>query len=169
MTLGLELLPVQKVMSFSIGKWWQNFKAFNQGPGSSSTEPLLKDSSGAISADMEDDIDVQEERDRVISGLTDNTMFYLQNLRKVLKLSFYPSYNGDSPLFFLRVQLFQVYPGCIHHGPKVAVQSLTFSVQAGECFGFLGTNGAGKTTTLSMLSGMFCFFGIWKLVAELLS
>ncbi|KAF4381737.1 hypothetical protein G4B88_002887 [Cannabis sativa] len=42
----------------------------------------------------------------------------------------------------------RVYPG-----GKVAVQSLTFSVQEGECFGFLGTNGAGKTTTLSMLSG----------------
>uniref|UniRef100_A0A1J3IH85 ABC transporter A family member 1 n=1 Tax=Noccaea caerulescens TaxID=107243 RepID=A0A1J3IH85_NOCCA len=127
-TLGLELLPVQKMMSFSVGDWWQNFKAFKQGVGSSSTEPLLKDSTGAISSDMEDDIDVQEEKDRVISGLTDNTIFYLQNLRKV-------------------------YPGCKHHGPKVAVQSLTFSVQAGECFGFLGTNGAGKTTTLSMLSG----------------
>ncbi|VVB03041.1 unnamed protein product [Arabis nemorensis] len=128
LTLGLELLPVQKVMSFSIGEWWENFKAFKQGAGSSSTEPLLKDSTGAISTDMEDDVDVREERDRVISGLTDNTIFYLQNLRKV-------------------------YPGCKHHGPKVAVQSLTFSVQAGECFGFLGTNGAGKTTTLSMLSG----------------
>lgn len=127
LTLGLELLPVQKVMSFSIGEWWQHFKVF-KGAGSSSTEPLLKDSTGAISADMEDDIDVQEERNRVISGLTDNAIFYLQNLRKV-------------------------YPGSNHHGPKVAVQSLTFSVQAGECFGFLGTNGAGKTTTLSMLSG----------------
>ncbi|KAL0711157.1 hypothetical protein Bca4012_018135 [Brassica carinata] len=128
LTLGLELLPLQKMMSFSIGEWWQNFKVFTQGAGSSSTEPLLKDSTGAISADVEDDIDVQEERNRVISGLTDNTIFYLQNLRKV-------------------------YPGSNHHGPKVAVQSLTFSVQAGECFGFLGTNGAGKTTTLSMLSG----------------
>lgn len=48
---------------------------------------------------------------------------------------------------------FQVYPGGNHHDPKIAVHSLTFSVQAGECFGFLGTNGAGKTTTLSMLSG----------------
>lgn len=85
MTLGLELLPVQKVMSFSIGEWWQHFKVFKQGAGSSSTEPLLKDSTGAISADMEDDIDVQEERNRVISGLTDNAIFYLQNLRKVLK------------------------------------------------------------------------------------
>lgn len=49
---------------------------------------------------------------------------------------------------------FQVYPGEKDQGSKVAVHSLTFSVQEGECFGFLGTNGAGKTTTLSMLSGM---------------
>lgn len=49
---------------------------------------------------------------------------------------------------------FQVYPGGKLHGPKIAVNSLTFAVQEGECFGFLGTNGAGKTTTLSMLTGM---------------
>lgn len=48
----------------------------------------------------------------------------------------------------------QVYCGGKNYGGKIAVHSLTFSVQAGECFGFLGTNGAGKTTTLSMLSGM---------------
>ncbi|KAI3676059.1 hypothetical protein L1987_85655 [Smallanthus sonchifolius] len=46
-----------------------------------------------------------------------------------------------------------VFPGGRKHGKKVGVHSLTFSVQEGECFGFLGTNGAGKTTTLSMLSG----------------
>ncbi|KAL0453116.1 UNVERIFIED_CONTAM: ABC transporter A family member 1 [Sesamum latifolium] len=46
----------------------------------------------------------------------------------------------------------EVYPGAKQHGSKIAVHSLTFSVQEGECFGFLGTNGAGKTTTLSMLS-----------------
>ncbi|KAI3676220.1 hypothetical protein L1987_85821 [Smallanthus sonchifolius] len=46
-----------------------------------------------------------------------------------------------------------VFPRGRKHGKKVAVHSLTFSVQEGECFGFLGTNGAGKTTTLSMLSG----------------
>lgn len=39
---------------------------------------------------------------------------------------------------------------------KIAVHSLTFAVQEGECFGFLGTNGAGKTTTLSMLTGEEC-------------
>jgi len=56
----------------------------------------------------------------------------------------------------LCMQLFQVYPGGKSQVPKAAVHSLTFSVQEGECFGFLGTNGAGKTTTLSMLSGTDC-------------
>src|SRR6185436_10655011 len=34
-----------------------------------------------------------------------------------------------------------------------AVDDITFSVAAGEIFGFLGHNGAGKTTTIRMLSG----------------
>jgi len=35
----------------------------------------------------------------------------------------------------------------------VAVDQLTFGVEAGEIFGFLGPNGAGKTTTIKMLTG----------------
>ena len=34
-----------------------------------------------------------------------------------------------------------------------AVDDISFSVQGGEVFGFLGHNGAGKTTTIRMLSG----------------
>lgn len=34
-----------------------------------------------------------------------------------------------------------------------AVDGITFSVNAGEIFGFLGPNGAGKTTTIRMLTG----------------
>jgi ABC-2 type transport system ATP-binding protein len=34
-----------------------------------------------------------------------------------------------------------------------AVDSISFEVEAGEIFGFLGHNGAGKTTTIRMLSG----------------
>ncbi len=37
---------------------------------------------------------------------------------------------------------------------KLAVNSLTLSVQEGEIFGFLGPNGAGKTTTILMLLGL---------------
>jgi ABC-2 type transport system ATP-binding protein len=39
-------------------------------------------------------------------------------------------------------------------GPFVAVDHLTFSVSAGEIFGFLGANGAGKTTAIRMLCGL---------------
>ena len=35
----------------------------------------------------------------------------------------------------------------------LAVNKLTFTVEAGEIFGFLGHNGAGKTTTIRMLTG----------------
>jgi ABC-2 type transport system ATP-binding protein len=37
-------------------------------------------------------------------------------------------------------------------GERVAVSDLSFSVAAGEVFGFLGPNGAGKTTTVRMLA-----------------
>ncbi|MBC5805898.1 MAG: hypothetical protein DLM53_03420 [Candidatus Eremiobacter antarcticus] len=36
----------------------------------------------------------------------------------------------------------------------VAVDRISFSVRAGEIFGFLGPNGAGKTTTIKMLTGL---------------
>ncbi len=40
------------------------------------------------------------------------------------------------------------------YGPRLAVDHISFSVRAGEIFGFLGPNGAGKTTTQRMLVGV---------------
>ncbi len=40
------------------------------------------------------------------------------------------------------------------YGEKVAVNDVSFTVQAGEVFGFLGPNGAGKTTTIKMIVGL---------------
>ena len=37
---------------------------------------------------------------------------------------------------------------------KVAVNSISFSIEPGELVGFIGPNGAGKTTTLKTLSGL---------------
>jgi ABC-2 type transport system ATP-binding protein len=37
-------------------------------------------------------------------------------------------------------------------GEHIAVDDLTFSVHAGECFGLLGPNGAGKTTTIRLIN-----------------
>src|SRR5262245_27559609 len=39
-------------------------------------------------------------------------------------------------------------------GAFTAVDHLSFDVEAGEIFGFLGANGAGKSTTLRMLCGL---------------
>jgi ABC-2 type transport system ATP-binding protein len=39
-------------------------------------------------------------------------------------------------------------------GEVAAVDGISFSVGAGEIFGFLGPNGAGKTTTINMLTGL---------------
>ncbi|KAJ8755578.1 hypothetical protein K2173_022157 [Erythroxylum novogranatense] len=127
LTLALEILPFHKVNLFSIKQHWRYVSKFGCNTSSSYLEPLLEYPSGSVGHDLDDDIDVKTERSRVLSGSIENAIIYLRDLRKV-------------------------YPGG-RQGKKVAVSSLSFSVQPGECFGFLGTNGAGKTTTLSMLSG----------------
>jgi ABC-2 type transport system ATP-binding protein len=40
------------------------------------------------------------------------------------------------------------------YGHFIAANELTFSVEKGEIFGFLGANGAGKTTAMRMLCGL---------------
>jgi ABC-2 type transport system ATP-binding protein len=39
------------------------------------------------------------------------------------------------------------------YGDRIAIQDVSFEVQAGEILGFLGPNGAGKTTTMRILTG----------------
>lgn len=39
-----------------------------------------------------------------------------------------------------------------NYGDKVSVDTISFTVQRGEVFGFLGPNGAGKSTTARMSS-----------------
>jgi ABC-2 type transport system ATP-binding protein len=40
------------------------------------------------------------------------------------------------------------------YGERLAVDGVSFSIAAKECYGLLGPNGAGKTTTISMLCGL---------------
>ena len=39
-------------------------------------------------------------------------------------------------------------------GDFIAANEITFEVNKGEIFGFLGANGAGKTTAMRMLCGL---------------
>jgi ABC-2 type transport system ATP-binding protein len=41
-----------------------------------------------------------------------------------------------------------------HYGPTVAVDDLSFKVEAGQVTGFLGPNGSGKSTTMRMIVGL---------------
>ena len=47
-------------------------------------------------------------------------------------------------------------------GSFTAVDSISFEVEKGEIFGFLGANGAGKTTAMRMLCGLSVPTGPWK-------
>nr|XP_031839600.1 uncharacterized protein LOC116430078 isoform X2 [Nomia melanderi] len=73
---------------------------------------------------VEEDDDVSKERMRVEGGMSEDV---LQTVK-------------------LRKEYSSVY------GTNVAVQNLSLGVQAGKCFGLLGTNGAGKSTTFRMLT-----------------
>jgi ABC-2 type transport system ATP-binding protein len=43
---------------------------------------------------------------------------------------------------------------CKRYGDVVAVDDVTFTVEAGEVFGMVGPNGAGKTTTIEIIEGL---------------
>nr|XP_008522837.1 PREDICTED: retinal-specific ATP-binding cassette transporter [Equus przewalskii] len=73
---------------------------------------------------VDEDDDVAEERQRIISGGNKTDILRLNELTKI--------YSGTS---------------------SPAVDRLCVGVRPGECFGLLGVNGAGKTTTFKMLTG----------------
>lgn len=47
----------------------------------------------------------------------------------------------------------KIYPRSWHRQPKQALSEVTFCINAGETFGFIGQNGAGKSTLIKILVG----------------
>lgn len=91
-------------------------------PSSSSLEPLLKSTLGDNS-DLEEDIDVQTERNRVLSGGVGSAVIYLRNLRKVLSTSQFSTFrlNSNLDIYKLYISGFR----CIQEGSNM-VQKLLF-------------------------------------------
>lgn len=48
--------------------------------------------------------------------------------------------------------MIEVQELCMHYGPTVALDNVSFTVKKGEIVGLLGPNGAGKTTTMRILA-----------------
>ena len=70
-----------------------------------------------------------------------------------------PRVGGDGPPAIVAEGLTRRF------GDFTAVDHVSFSIERGEIFGFLGSNGCGKTTTMKMLTGLL---GISEGSAELL-
>ena len=79
---------------------------------------------------MKLDSDVVAENKRVKEEFNDQMKIKVENLRKV--------YN--------------VKGACCSTAPLVAVENISFGLEAGETFALLGVNGAGKTTTFKTLT-----------------
>ena len=59
------------------------------------------------------------------------------------------------------------YASGVRAKPVLAVDAISFSVEAGQVFGFLGPNGSGKTTTIGMLLGIITpTAGVFRLLGE---
>jgi branched-chain amino acid transport system ATP-binding protein len=54
----------------------------------------------------------------------------------------------------------------VNYGPISAVHKISFRVNEGEVFAFLGANGAGKSTTMKALSGLLPYEGSIELYGE---
>ena len=87
LTLALEIWPSLKLTPFMIKKWWRNINIFQH--NTTYRETLLEPSSETVSMDLDEDVDVKTERNRVLSGSLDNSIIYLRNLRKVFSLLIY--------------------------------------------------------------------------------
>lgn len=81
LTLGLEIYPSLKLTPFKIKKWWGKINIFPH--NTTYLEPLLESSPETFVTDLNEDVDVKAERNRVLSGSIDNAIIYLRNLRKV--------------------------------------------------------------------------------------
>lgn len=97
------------------------------------------------------DEDVLEEAKAAVS-VTDFNKYpvVIQNIVKV-------RHNNVRSMIILTFKVYKSFSArilpCFPGSTKLAVDSVSFLINKGECFGLLGVNGAGKTTLFKMLTG----------------
>lgn len=103
-----------------------------------------------------EDTDVKMEREKVKSIITSNNrsntpppVVMVQNLHK----EYLKADVKDCELFCCCKRDEETGQQSSPTSTKVAIKSLSLSVDAGEVFGLLGHNGAGKTTTMKIITG----------------
>lgn len=84
LTLGLEFFPPHKLNVFALKDFLRRFRRTSQTFPDAYSEPFLRSSTESAAIDLDEDIDVQTERKKVLSGSIDRAIIYLRNLRKVL-------------------------------------------------------------------------------------
>ncbi|KAL4144394.1 hypothetical protein PRNP1_013527 [Phytophthora ramorum] len=130
LTVGIDMMRAGS-SRWRIAQFWSKLdstrRAYQRVPCNNAKLHVQK-SAGAKVVDVEDtDKDVAREARRVHENCS--------------------SLDGSSEVVRI-LELEKRYPN-----GKRAVKCLSFGLQKGECFGFLGVNGAGKTTTMKVLTG----------------
>lgn len=123
-TLGLEIVPPQKITLDAIHECGRSIKKFFPKSSSDCTEPLLEPSSKYVALGVDDDTDVLAERNRVLTGSADKAFIYLRNLRKVL-LRFWIILTVT--YFFIIIIRSSRYPDSDAFEFRFMVQKLLFS------------------------------------------
>lgn len=143
LTLLLEVLPTCTFTPVAIRAWW---RAENFQGGNSMKQPLLK-SVSEPDISFEDDIDVQTERNRVLSGSVENAIIYLRNLRKVTPFLDFGLTNYSQLSEFQTINDFRLLVRNVFFAGLSRWKALSIE----SCCGFFNVLCSGR--------GMFWFFG----------
>lgn len=83
-TIGIESFPAHKWNVYTTKEWWSSTKTYYNETSQGPLEPLLGSYNDSSVSIIDEDVDVVAERDKVLSGATDNAIIHLRNLHKVL-------------------------------------------------------------------------------------
>ena len=125
LTLGLEFFHPHQLTSFSILEFVTSFRRTCPTVSDAYSEPLLRSSTDSAHIDLDEDVDVKTERNRVLSGSIDKAIIYLRNLRKVILI-----------LHFIFTNQIISYPLILLHHFIYTNETISFPISDTPCTPF---------------------------------